>query len=175
MLGSSVISHLFLTATFLDSSDSSTIKEDRISFVRIMFASIFFSIGITIILKIVYQFFLKGKYPQAHLRKEAIEEQYKFNDSHYYIGLIIMIAWTGICIWQIIYRCSDFNDIAMTKWLYTFLFCIIFDIFVIETVKVMVKLLLNIILMLAYEKQMIFSHCGKNFVSFISSLYYYFT
>ena len=175
IFGSAAIGELFLTATFIDSGDSTSIEEDKLNFVRHMFSSVFFAIGVTILLKLIYQFFLKGKVPYRSMSKIEADQLYSQNNSFYNYGLIIMTAFSVISIWRVVACTSEFTDTAMAKWLYIFLCCIAVDIFVIDVLKIFLKLIFNFAFMHAVEINRLQGTTGKKIAKAISSFYFYFT
>ena len=147
ILAAVLLGELFVAGYFWDARDRIEISDNTSEFIsKAMLFSVVSSL-LMVPLKMITSIFLVAKplVPSATL--QDIEANERRRRPFRIIGYILIGAWIGACSWGIVMFILNFNEIALNKWMLTYLGTFLSEVIIIFQVKLLLKILFGFLLM----------------------------
>ena len=147
ILAAVLLGELFVAGYFWNAQDRIEISDNTSEFIsKAMLFSVVSSL-LMVPLKMITSIFLVAKplVPSATL--QDIEANERRRRPFRIIGYILIGAWIGACSWGIVMFILNFNEIALNKWMLTYLGTFLSEVIIIFQVKLLLKILFGFLLM----------------------------
>ena len=128
-----------------------------------------------LLLKSLAQFFLKYKSPYDDPTNNNKVNYAHMEKCKLTIGLIFTFIWLAFCEIFIILRATHNSENFIGEWFFKFFICILCEFIIVDTIKILTKILFNSIWLSMAKSEFVNSSFGKKLAAFVDIIYHYFT